>query len=325
MRNNRKGGGGGTTIIKRSGRKGHHGIHTGAWKVAFADFTLAMMALFMVLWIMGSVSEDDRKMIMAEINGMSEMEGYPFNPISSPDFGAGNSIVASGDIPVKARRVESTPDDSDPVARKNSESLNAKKADMAALKKSESLDSVMDRSQREMEELARVIMQITSAHNAQANLEIEIVPQGLRILVQDDKHREMFQRSSSTLTPFFSQLLRELAPVFGKINNKIIITGHTDSTRFRDGERYNNWNLSGDRAMAARQALVKGGMSVEHVLQVSGMADRMLLDKANPLGASNRRIEIMVLTQTAADTLYQFFGHNGEKVVKPAIRKVANN
>ncbi|MGL4859404.1 MAG: OmpA family protein, partial [Enterobacteriaceae bacterium] len=165
--------------------------------------------------------------------------------------------------------------------------------------------------------LAMIIMKITEAHNAQSNLQMEIVPQGLRILLQDDQHQEMFQRGRADLTPFFQKLLKELAPVFEKIDNKIVITGHTDGTQYPDGVRYNNWNLSGERAMAARQALELGGMPAQQVIQVSGMADQMLLDDKNPEAMKNRRIEIMILTRTAADTLYQFFNQNGEKIAVP--------
>ncbi len=200
--------------------------------------------------------------------------------------------------------------------------LDALKQLSATAAKSESLKEVNRRSDREIEDLARVIMKITSAYDAQSNLKIEIVPQGLRILVQDDQKREMFQRSSAVLTPFFKRLLTEFASALNSIDNKVIITGHTDATRFRDQELYNNWNLSGERAMQARKALTKGGLDQNKILQVSGMADQMLLDPAHPLSSANRRIEIMVLTHSASDSLYQFFGQHGEKVIKPIAEKI---
>nr|WP_254902694.1 OmpA family protein [Cedecea sp. NFIX57] len=132
----------------------------------------------------------------------------------------------------------------------------------------------------------------------------------------------MFQRSSAILTPFFNRLLTEFARALNSIDNKIIITGHTDSTRFRDQELYNNWNLSGERAMQARKALTKGGLDYGKILQVSGMADQMLLDPEHPLSSANRRIEIMVLTHSASASLYQFFGQHGEKVLKPLAERV---
>ena len=134
----------------------------------------------------------------------------------------------------------------------------------------------------------------------------------------------MFQRSSAILTPFFKRLLTEFAPELNKIDNKIIITGHTDATRFRDQELYNNWNLSGERAMQARKVLTRSGLDASKILQVSGMADQMLLDPNNPLSSANRRIEIMVLTHSASDTLYQFFGQHGENIIKPLTEKLSN-
>ncbi|MNE92463.1 Chemotaxis protein LafU [compost metagenome] len=110
--------------------------------------------------------------------------------------------------------------------------------------------------------------------------------------------------------------------MFNKLDNQIIITGHTDAVRFRDQERYNNWNLSGDRALVARRALEGGGLEQSRVIQVSSMADRMLLDPDNPESAANRRIEITVLTKAVADTLFQFYGYHGEKVVKPITERL---
>lgn len=293
-----------TTIIKRSSRKSHDAFHGGAWKVAFADFTLAMMALFMVLWIMGSVTEEERKEIVSQLNGQSIFDGQTLSPITQP-HGVG------GKIAVTEKR------DTDSHKKPQTE------ADTAALAKSQSLDDVKTRSQNEIEDLARIIMKITSAYDAQSNLKIEIVPQGLRILITDDQKREMFQRSSAILTPFFKRLLTEFAPALNKIDNKIIITGHTDSTRFRDQDLYNNWNLSGERAMQARKVLTNAGLDQSKVLQVSGMADQMLIDPEHPLSSSNRRIEIMVLTQSASESLYQFFGQHGEKVIKPIVDRLS--
>ncbi|AUJ79849.1 putative lateral flagellar export/assembly protein LafU [Enterobacter cancerogenus] len=293
-----------TTIIKRSSRKSHDTFHGGAWKVAFADFTLAMMALFMVLWIMGAVTEEERKEIVSQLNGESIFDGQTLSPITQPN-GVGGKIAVTEK---RDRGDHKHPQKETPTP--------------AAMAKSASLDDVKSRSQNEIEDLARIIMKITSAYDAQSNLKIEIVPQGLRILITDDQKREMFQRSSAILTPFFKRLLTEFAPALNKIDNKIIITGHTDATRFRDQDLYNNYNLSGERAMQARKVLTHAGLDQDKVLQVSGMADQMLLDPANPLSSSNRRIEIMVLTHSASDSLYQFFGQHGEKVIKPIIDKL---
>ncbi|HGF0768943.1 TPA: putative lateral flagellar export/assembly protein LafU [Kluyvera georgiana] len=300
-----------TTIIKRSSRKSHDAFHGGAWKVAFADFTLAMMALFMVLWIMGAVTEEERKEIVSLLNGESIFEGNNITPVTQKEGNGGQSALL----------------DSRHAKQKELLKEQAKKdAELAKqLKGTESLGDVNARSKNEIEDLARIIMKITSAYDAQANLKMEIVPQGLRILVTDDQKREMFQRSSAILTPFFKRLLTEFAPELNKIDNKIIITGHTDATRFRDQVLYNNWNLSGERAMQARSVLTRSGLEPGKILQVSGMADQMLLDPEHPLSSANRRIEIMVLTHSASESLYQFFGQHGEKVIKPLADKLTQN
>lgn len=300
-----------TTIIKRSSRKSHDAFHGGAWKVAFADFTLAMMALFMVLWIMGAVTEEERKEIVSLLNGESIFDGNAVTPITHKEGSGGQiALLNTRHAKQKAQR----------------EAQAQKDVELATqMQKTESLDEVNARSKNEIEDLARIIMKITSAYDAQANLKMEIVPQGLRILITDDQKREMFQRSSAILTPFFKRLLTEFAPELNKINNKIIITGHTDATRFRDQVLYNNWNLSGERAMQARSVLTRSGLEPNKILQVSGMADQMLLDPTKPLSSANRRIEIMVLTHSASDSLYQFFGQHGEKVIKPLTDKLTRN
>lgn len=177
------------------------------------------------------------------------------------------------------------------------------------------------KSASELGELATSINIVARNAHMETNLEMEIVPQGLRVLIKDDQNRNMFERGSARIMPFFRSLLVELAPVFDSLDNKIIITGHTDAMGYKNNI-YNNWNLSGDRALSARRVLEEAGMPDDKVMQVSAMADQMLLDSKNPQSAGNRRIEIMILTQSAADTLYQYFGQHGEKVVQPLVEKL---
>jgi chemotaxis protein MotB len=288
-------------IIKRSAKKAHNAHHGGAWKVAFADFTLAMMALFMVLWIMGSVTEEERKEIVAQLHGTSIFNESSFNPLQ--DSGEKGAMLVGESL---AAQSESAREEADSVL--DSALNNAPK---------ESLESVLSRSDNELEALRQLIMRIMQNLNTQGNLVLEKVPQGLRILIQDDSNRMMFPRGSAVLTPYFSKLLVELAPAFNRLDNKIMISGHTDAAQYSGKAAYNNWNLSGDRALAARRTLEQGGLEKNRIIQVNAMAGRMPLDTENPLADRNRRIEIMVLTEAATDSLFQFYGVNGEKVVKP--------
>lgn len=249
--------------------------------------------------IVGSVSKEEREEIVAHLNGTSIFQGTLFSPVSDPA------------IPGPAPVFREMPAESDP-----------EEGEVTSPSPPETLENVLSRSDRELDALSEAITRITADLNAQGNLSLEKVPQGLRILLQDDDDRVMFPRGSAQMTPFFSRLLGELAPVFNRIDNQVVINGHTDAAHYRQSAGYNNWNLSGDRALAARTVLENGGLDVQRIIQVSAMADRMLLDPANPLSARNRRIEIMVLTQAASDTLYQFYGRHGVKVIKPIIDRL---
>lgn len=285
-----------TTIIRRQIKKSHAGHHGGAWKVAFADFTLAMMALFMTLWIVNSVSQSDREEIVAALHGQSIFFG-------------GGMMAPLSHLPQKVMAPADSRSNEQAKAGNPGQLQKTLEASSAAMR-------MKQKSARELGELANSINEIALKAHMESNLEMEIVPQGLRILIKDNQKRSMFERGSATIMPFFQALLTELTPIFNSLDNKLIITGHTDAMRYK-GAGYNNWNLSGDRALSARRVMEQAGMPGDKVMQVSAMADRVLLDANNPAGANNRRIEIMVLTHSASDTLYQFFGAEGEKIVKP--------
>lgn len=293
-----------TTIIRRQIKKNHGGHHGGAWKVAFADFTLAMMALFMTLWIVNSVSKSERENIVAVLHGQSIFSGGGLASLSK--------VAKPGTATKIAKRTTISPEELAKITEEN-----AKKAKDV----NEKTVLLKQKSARELGELATDINTIARNAHMESNLEMEIVPQGLRVLIKDDQNRNMFERGSAKIMPFFKTLLVELTPVFDSLDNKIIITGHTDAMAYKN-DVYNNWNLSGDRALSARRVLEQAGMPQGKVMQVSAMADQMLLDSKNPESAGNRRIEIMVLTQSASDTLYQYFGQHGEKIVQPLVRQL---
>lgn len=295
-----------TTIIRRQIKKSHAAHHGGAWKLAFADFTLAMMALFMTLWIVNSVSKTDREQIVAALRGQSIFSGGGIAPLNHLGKKIGNNGHSN-----KAGHGALLED------RINAQTANGEKDRAQEIQDpAQKMAVLKQKSARELGELADNIRAIAQKAHMESNLEMEIVPQGLRILIKDNQNRSMFERGSARMMPFFRTLLSDLTPVFDSLDNKIIINGHTDALQYQSGS-YNNWNLSGDRALSARRVMEQAGMPADKVMQVSAMADRMLLDADNPTGADNRRIEIMVLTESAADTLYQFFGAQGEKIVRP--------
>ena len=260
--------------------------------------------------IVNSVSKSDRENIVAALHGQSIFNGGGMAPLNK----VGKQPIAPGAASKNARRKmqATTPEELAKITEGNAKKARDVDEKTAMLKK---------KSARELGELATDINAIARNAHMESNLEMEIVPQGLRVLIKDDQNRNMFERGSARIMPFFKSLLVELAPVFDSLDNKIIITGHTDAMAYKS-DIYNNWNLSGDRALSARRVLEQAGMPNDKVMQVSAMADQMLLDSKNPESAGNRRIEIMVLTQSASDTLYQYFGQQGEKIVQPLVSQL---
>ncbi|EFP95037.1 flagellar motor protein MotB [Vibrio caribbeanicus] len=300
-----------SVVFKRSKSEDHDVVHGGAWKVAFADFMIALMALFLVLWIMQVVDREERKAIMAHLHSASVFEksyGNPFDTsqsISPIDLASESSVPSRHDL---THTVNSFFDgDGDGP---ETDSLIPGNFD----------------TQERLAALAKVIEEATKQNGAQGNVNITVTPQGLRVVLQDDEKQTMFSRGGSKLTPFFEDLLVAIAPIFEKVANPIIISGHTDSIRYKS--RFNiksNWELSTSRANAARYTLVQAGMPSERVLQVTGMSDRALLNPQAPKSSENRRIELFVLTTPAALVLENLFGNGAESELSKAQKKADFN
>ena len=290
-RDKSKGGGEHEIIIKRRSKKGHGDEHGGAWKVAFADFTLAMMALFMVLWIIQPQMELSNP-------SYGEMSANPLVDGGAGIFdGTSTSPLELDGVPIRPAQ----PEQSEPQDGASNTSLNADGSHSYG-------------STEELQKLAELMRQVASEVDALANLEVDVVPQGLRILIKDDQQRFMFQRGSANLNPHFQKLLGVLAGVLTKVDNKLIISGHTDATPYRQRNGYNNWNLSGDRAQRARNALIDAGLAERSVLQVTAQADVMPLRPEDPLNGANRRVEILLLTASAEALYKELFGDSYSQV-----------
>ncbi len=298
-------------VFKRSSKKHEEAHHGGAWKVAFADFMIALMALFLVLWIMQVVNKDERKAIMANMYSASVFDssyGNPFdsNPSITPIDLASESSVQSRD---DSSHVVTSFFDGDGDGPETN-SLIPGKFD----------------TQERLAALAKLIDDLMKQINAQGNVLVSVTPQGLRIVLQDDYKQHMFGRGGTEMTPFFEDLLMALAPVFQRVDNPIIISGHTDATPFsKEYSRRSNWDLSTNRANVARETLVEGGMPQDRVLQVTGMSDRALLNPDDPDGSENRRIELFVLTTPAADMLENLFGNQQDTELAKAKDKAEFN
>ena len=273
-------------IIKRV-KKGGHAAHGGAWKIAYADFVTAMMAFFLLMWLLGSTTDGDKKGIADFFNAplkVSLMGGSGSGDSSSVVHGGGtdlsrsNGQVRDGDIPVKKKLL-------------NMKSLEAehKRAELAKLEDlKKKVEDVLDASPK----LAAMKSQIR----------LDMTRDGLRIQIVDEQSRPMFDSGSAVVKPYMRELLREIGHVLSDVPNRITLEGHTDAQPFSGGERgYSNWELSSDRANASRRELVGGGLPEDHMLLVQGLASSNLFVPTEPQSAMNRRISIIVMNREAED------------------------
>ncbi len=292
-----------TIVIRRSGRKrGDDQPAGGAWKVAFADFTLAMMALFLILWILSASPQEERDSVAEALRGYSIFSGAP-NPfelgksLQPFDLEGYNSIIQSMAMEILTLGNQQTGTASGPTTASGGDGTTVNTI----------FESPFD-SLESMPVLADLIREMGYQLKAFDNLAVDVVPQGLRIRLQDSDERQMFARGGASMNHFFEDMLLALAPVFGRINNSLVVSGHTDSVPFNRSE-YGNWELSGDRALIARKILQAGGTPVDRIIQVAAMADRVPSKPEDPLSSANRRIEILVLTDKARAELQGLFDH----------------
>jgi len=293
-------------IIKRRKRQKRSATHGGAWKVAFADFTLAMMALFMVLWILQIADQQERTMIVQYLNGDMFASGSinPFDLSQSPSMIdlQGSIALQQAIIPATGTGVEKAGPaihNHIPVGEDNAKAGRGPELN--------SLVPGQFETQAQLEFLAREIDSVITEVNLSANVEIKVVPQGVRILVHDNIHQFMFTRGSSNMKPYFEDLLMALGPLLGGVENKISISGHTDSTPYA-GKTFTNWELSSKRALLARRVLEYGGVKRHQIIQVTGMADQSPYIPNDPAAAANRRIEMLVLTTSAEEQIREMTG-----------------
>jgi chemotaxis protein MotB len=275
------------TIVKRGGGKHHDDEHGGAWKVAFADFCMALMALFLVLWLIAAREAQQVKNQVRDNTASGLIEGSGGKPeIKSSPAG---SLIERFQLPKSNGGAEGPA----AGARANTDTVRTKYE-----------------SPSELAALAHQLQQMSADAGLASNLATVITPDGLRVMLHDTDRQGMFVRGSPLPTAKFAKLLRAMAPLFEKMENQMLIVGHTDSLQYtRAGPTsYSNWSLSVNRALAARSELLIGGMRSESILQLVGMADRAPIDAAHPDASANRRIELLILTSKQAAAIKTMFG-----------------
>lgn len=271
-------------IVKRI-KKVSGGAHGGAWKIAYADFVTAMMAFFLLMWLLGSTTK-------GTLQGIAEYFQTPLKVALNGGEGSGDSssIVRGGGRDLTA-----------------SEGQN-KKSDAIKNKKNYSLkDAQATLAQAEAAHLKQLKEKIEAVFDANPSLKqykkqlmLDMTTDGLRIQIMDDQNRPMFALAKADLQPYTKEILDEIGVALNEVPNKISISGHTDAAAYSSGVRgYSNWELSADRANATRRELVAAGMDENKVLRVIGLSSSALFDKENPNDPINRRISIIVLNKQA--------------------------
>lgn len=260
-------------IVIRRKRKVTEASHSSAWKIAYADYMTAMMAFFLVMWILSLVPREElphiaeyfRTPLMTAITG-------------GPSIDNSSSVIPGG---------SPSPIPNQNPALRSPSSMDAESRDIRRL---EDLKS-------DLEELIRtdpILRQF------RPQLLLDMTPDGLRIQIVDQQNRPMFNTGSAVVQSYMRSILRQLGPAFNRLPNSITISGHTDAVQYATGERlYSNWELSADRANAARQELVAGGMQESKIKRVLGLSSSVPLVKDDPNAAVNRRISLLVLNQRA--------------------------
>ncbi len=309
----------GTTIIKKVKKGGHAAAHGGAWKVAYADFVTAMMAFFLLLWLLNSVSQE-------QLEGVSNY--FAPQSTSATKSGSGGvlgglSIAESGAMGNPINRPPSVTMDLAPPSAGSGdttadESEDADGASPAGEVDEESAEEVIKRKEEEQfkeaeESIKQAIQSIPSLKQMAESLVIDNTPEGLRIQIVDQEGLAMFPRGTANMFDHTKDMLNLVAEVIKKMPQKISIAGHTDATKFVGGAQgYTNWELSADRANSSRRALSSLGIPEERISRVVGKAAEDPFFKEDPNNARNRRISIILLRGSGEAVKIDQSGEAGE-------------
>jgi chemotaxis protein MotB len=264
-------------------------VHGGAWKIAYADFVTAMMAFFLLMWLLGSTSEGDKK-------GISDYFQSPLKVAMQGGSGAGssNSLINGGGNDLSQTSGQS--------AKSDAEAKRSRKVATEQFRQSEAkADS--RRLSALSAKIAAAISNNTKLSEFASQIKLQITPDGLQIQIVDDQKRPMFDIGSASVKPYMHEILREIGITLMDVENKISLDGHTDGSAYGSPLGYSNWELSADRANATRRELMAAGMREDKLARVVGMGSSLPYDPENPKAPSNRRITLLVMTREAEERL----------------------
>jgi chemotaxis protein MotB len=280
------------SLVVRRGRRGgdHDSHHGGAWKIAYADFVTAMMAFFLLMWLLGSTSKYDKQ-------GIEDYFNTPLSVMLGGKEGMGAarpSVLQAG-----GRDLDSTLAG---VGRKSQPQL----VPAAAVRASNHSNDDSQHMEQLKARLIALIDQNPMLHAYKDQIRIAMTNEGLRIELVDSLKRPMFSSGSSMPADYAQAILFQIGAALNDIDNRVSIAGHTDAVPYQGGiAGYSNWELSSDRANAARRALVAGGLHEDKLLQVRGLADVLPLNRSVADEPTNRRISIVILNKAAEQAFFR--------------------
>ena len=281
-------------IVKRI-KKSAHGHHGGAWKIAYADFVTAMMAFFLLMWLLGSTTK-------ADLQGIADYFKTPLKISLMGGSGSGDttSILRGGGTDLTRKDGQQRKGD----AAKGQKPSDAKSVDTKSV---DTKRAEQELARQEMALLGELKRKVEKAIASSATLSqfknqllIDLTTEGLRIQIVDEQNRPMFAIGSAQLQPYTRQILQEIGKVLNDVPNRISLSGHTDAIPYSGGEGgYSNWELSADRGNAARRELIAGGMDDKRIARVVGLSSSVLLDTNDAASPINRRVSIIVMNKKA--------------------------
>ena len=336
-----------TPIIVKKIKKGGGGHHGGAWKVAYADFVTAMMAFFLLMWLLNVTTEEQKNAISNYFD--------PTHPRVSSDLSGSGGVLGGMTMSpdgAMVSNVQSLSPPSDPTVPKSGTGDNDKREQAgnsefnvdAETKLTDTntlqnginvLEEIQNMDEAELEQLQafveaeqnmdfeaikqKILEEVSKSpelNDLLDHLMVDITPEGLRIQIIDKEGRSMFPIGSAGMFDFMQKLVAKVTQVIIPQPNLISVRGHTDGKKYPDGATYNNWNLSADRALASRKAMLDGGLTADRIENVIGKADREHLLPDEPLSARNRRISIVLLREKL---------ENAEEIRKAAAEAIRKN
>ncbi len=302
-------------VVKRR-KRGAHAHHGGAWKVAYADFVTAMMAFFLVMWLVTAVSKEQRAAIFDYFKNPSMEPGKSAKPAPGqmgPGGASTSPIDLRGGLDAMRTRITPVKDMGATAAvqpQRGEQTKDGASAQKILEEEQKKIEAQTLQAQKEAEhkKLESLMAELREAVDKSQALEpykdqllLDITPEGVRIQIVDAQNRPMFDVGSARLRDYTVLILKELARYLTSVSNRISLTGHTDVRPYPGSGGYSNWELSADRANAARRALIAGGMPDEKIARVVGLASSVLFDKGHPDNPINRRISIVVMTKQAEE------------------------